>query len=76
MNFDLKKVKEAKETLDRIETYEAIKAYEQQNMENIYGAEDELSSSFGDPDDYLKIGQSELDACKATVHCYQEALKS
>lgn len=45
-------------------------------MENIYGAEDELSSSFGDPDDYLKIDQNELDACKATVHCYQEALRS
>lgn len=29
MNFDLKKVKEAKQVLDKIETYDAIKAYEQ-----------------------------------------------
>ena len=76
MNFDLNKVKEAKQVLDKIETYTAIKEYEQKNMENIYGSEDELSSSFGDPDDYLKIDQNELDACKATVHCYHEALKN
>ena len=76
MNFDLNKVREAKQVLDKIDTYNAIKEYEQQNMNNIYGSEDELSSSFGDPDDYLKIDQNDLDACRATVHCYQEALKN